>query len=153
MPHRHPVRHTVRTTVLAAAATATVLAFVLAPAPARAGERVLLSLPSLALEKGEKVKTFTITVHKGAITALPRVPWPWKLKLTNDEDDEAALDARAQTGLGSLKADFFIDFVEIELKEGARVRVAVDTTVDWVGTKRTIKFDDAQVARRKAGTP
>lgn len=147
MALRRSVRH-------AALAAATLLCLAgIAPTSARAGERVLLSLPSLALEKGEKVKTFTITVTKGAITALPHVPWPWKLRLANDEDDEAALDARAQTGLGSLKADFFADFVEVELKEGGRVRVAVDTTVDWVGTKRTIKFDDAQVARRQAGTP
>ncbi len=115
--------------------------------------RVLLSLPGLELQKGEKVQEFSVSVKGGAIAALPRVPPGWRFKLVNEENGEATLSGTAESGMSGLKNDFFADFVAVDLRPNGTVRVKVHTTEDWVKTLRSLTFEGDKIVTRPAVQP
>ena len=112
---------------------------------------LLVSAPPFELQKGERIKEFQLEITRGRIVALPQAPWPWKLKLVNDDNDKAELHGVALADLGRFKPAFFTDFVEVELLADAQLRLKIETTLDWQKLERRLVFEDAQLVRRPVG--
>ena len=132
-----------------AAVAACALAALVAPsAGAAAPRRVSVSAPTLQLRPEERVKGFELVVKGGRVTALPHIPAPFRIKVGNEDDGDARVEGTALTGYASFNAALFQDFVELELKDGATIRLRVDTTTDFETIARKITIDGEQLALR-----
>ena len=132
----------------AAFAAFALAAMAVAPADAAAPRRVSLSAPTLQLRPEERVKGFELVVKGGRVTALPHIPAPFRIKVSNDDDGDARVEGTALTGYASFNAALFQEFVELELKEGATIRLRVDTTTDFETIARKITIEEEQLALR-----
>ena len=144
-------QHTRRAAVIVIVAVVVALGLVPAGGVGGTNPRFLISAPPFELQKGERIKEFQLEVTRGRIVALPQAPWPWKLKLVNDDNDRAELHGVALADLGRFKPAFFTDFVEVELLSDAELRLKIETTLDWQKMERRLVFEDTQLVRKPVG--
>ncbi len=121
----------------------------LGAAPAAPPVRQLVTPVDLELQRGELILRFDFEVTKGRITGMPEVPTPWRVKITTSENS-GKIEAVAETGTSEFKAEWFRDFVEVELDDGARLSLRVSTTEDGERVRRRLEFDNATLTLRPA---
>lgn len=129
--------------VFFSSATAAAVAGALAAGP----ERQLVTPLGLELKRGELIQRFDFEVRMGRITGLPEIPTPWRVKVTTSANS-ARIEAVAETGSSEFRPEWFRDFVEVELDDGARLTLRISTTQDGERVLRRLDFDNATLALR-----
>jgi hypothetical protein len=79
-----------------------------------AGERLSLTIPPEAVTRGERIASFTITVHHAWVMSLPKVPKAWSICIKNDPAWKTIVDGGITVGVGAVYVDFFDNFIVLE---------------------------------------
>jgi hypothetical protein len=83
------------------------------------GQRLLVSIPALKLEANERIIGIDFHVHSGMITQLPKVARGWSTSVDNDPSWNTRISGSLAVGAAALDADFFRDFMGIEVESDA----------------------------------
>lgn len=66
------------------------------------GERVEISFPQIALQKGERVVDFDLTVKSGQVIGMNKIPKDWSIALAGEQSSETRITGGCRHGAGAL---------------------------------------------------
>jgi len=115
-----------------------------------------VSVPDLALGKGERIVGFEVHIRSGRIALLPNVPIGWNMSIDNNPSWNTVVKGSIEVGGAAADKDFLQDFIVIEKQPDApsdapfSLQGEVIVTSDFKSEKR-IKLSMKDFAVRGAG--
>jgi hypothetical protein len=82
-------------------------------------QNMLVSIPSLSIQKNERIIGFEIRVRSGRIAQIPNVPIGWNVFVDNDPSWNTVVKGSIAVGAAAMDADFLRHFIIVEAEEGA----------------------------------
>lgn len=126
-----------RSRALVLCAICTVAGLALEPKPS---PYLRVSIPRLALKKGERVVGFDIHFTSGRIAAMPKVPMGWTISVSNDASWLTSIEGRIIVGAAAVGPSFFRGFILIEIDRSLEIpfdaKGEVVVSEDFVNERR-----------------
>jgi predicted RecB family nuclease len=118
---------------------------------------MVVSVPTLQMQKNERIVGFEMRIRSGRIAQLPNVPIGWSFSVDNDPSWNTDVKGSIMVGAAALSADFLRRFVVVETEKDApsdmpfALEGEVVVTTDFL-VQRTIRLStkDSQTEARKA---
>ena len=86
---------------------------------------LMLSIPRLSLEPGERVSRFEMRLKAAAIHGITPIPVGWTISIDNDASWNTSIAGSIQVGAAALDAAFFRNFLTVRKNEFGDVTFSV----------------------------
>jgi hypothetical protein len=99
----------------------------IAPATASPSEPDLLivSIPHIDAQPGERVVGFHLILSAGAVRRLDHIPVGWSISIDNDASWKTSITATVEVGAAALDPSFFQHFLTVQKNEFGDVKFAL----------------------------
>jgi hypothetical protein len=101
---------------------------------------LLVSIPSLHLQKNERIVGFELHVRSGRIAKMPNVPIGWSISIDNDPSWDTSLKGSIIVGAAALDTDSLQHFVIVETEVDSDrpfdLRGTVFASTDFVNVRK-----------------